>query len=107
MVGKLIYLAHTRPDIAYTVGVVSRFMHQPQTYHMTAVMRILRYFKGTSSGGIFYKKNEHLDMLAYTDADWVADRDDRKSTSNYFTLVGENFITWKSKKQKVVALSSA
>ena len=73
MVGKLIYLAHTRPDIAYAVRVVSRFMHQPQTHHMTAVMRILRYLKGTSSRGIFSKKNEHLDLLAYTYADWAGD----------------------------------
>ena len=107
IVEKLIYFAHTRPDIAYAFGIVSRFMHQPHTHHMRAVMRILRYLKGTSSKGIFYRKNGHLDLLAYTDANWAADRDDRKSTSRYFTLVGGNLITWKSKKQKVVSLSSA
>uniref|UniRef100_A0A803NB30 Reverse transcriptase Ty1/copia-type domain-containing protein n=1 Tax=Chenopodium quinoa TaxID=63459 RepID=A0A803NB30_CHEQI len=69
IVGKLIYLAHTRPDIAYAVGVVSRFMHLPQVQHMTAVMRILRYLKGTSSTGIYFDKNDHLDLIAYTDAD--------------------------------------
>ena len=93
IVGKLIYLAHTRPDIAYAVGVVSRFMHQLQTHHMTTVMRILRYLKGTSSRGIFYKKNEHLDLLAYIDTDWDGDRHDRKSTSSYFILVGGNLVT--------------
>ena len=107
IVGKLIYLAHTRPDIAYAVGVVSRFMHLPQVQHMTAVMRILRYLKGTSSTGIYFDKNDHLDLIAYTDADWAGDRDGRKSTSGYFTLVGGNLVTWRSKKQKVVALSSA
>lgn len=107
IVGKLIYLAHTRPDIAYAVGVVSRYMHLPQIQHMTAVMRILRYLKGTSSTGIYFVKNDHLDLIAYTDADWAGDRDDRKSTSGYFTLVGGNLVTWGSKKQKVVALSSA
>ena len=55
-------------------------MHQPQIRHVTVVMRILRYLKGTSSRGIFYKKNEHLDLLSYTDAYWVGDQDDRKST---------------------------
>uniref|UniRef100_A0A803KSV8 Reverse transcriptase Ty1/copia-type domain-containing protein n=1 Tax=Chenopodium quinoa TaxID=63459 RepID=A0A803KSV8_CHEQI len=69
LVGKVIYLAHTRPDIAYAVGVVSRFMHLPQIQHMTAVMRILRYLKGTSSTGIYFDKNDHLDLIAYTDAD--------------------------------------
>ena len=69
MVGKLIYLSQTRLDIAYAIGVVSRFMHQPQIHHMTVVMRILRYLKGTSSKGIRFKKNDHLDLLAYTYAD--------------------------------------
>ena len=73
MVGKLIYLAYTQPDIAYAVGVVSRFLHQPQVQHMTTVIRILMYLKGTSSRGIFYKKNEHLDLVAYIDADWAGD----------------------------------
>ena len=107
MVGKLIYLSHTLPDIAYVVRLVSRFMHQPQIHHMTVVMRILRYLKGISSRGILFKKKDHLHLLAYTDADWVKDRDDRRSTSGYFTLVGGNLVTWKSKKQEVVALSSA
>ena len=107
IVGKLIYLAHTRPDIAYAVGIVSRFMHLPQIHHMTAVMRILRYLKGTSSTGIYFRKNDSLDIIAYTDADWAGDRDERKSTSGYFTLVGGNLVTWRSKKQKAVAMSSA
>ncbi|CAO2833049.1 unnamed protein product [Amaranthus hypochondriacus] len=107
LVGKLIYLAHTRPDIAYAVGIVSRFMHRPQTQHMEAVFRILRYLKGTPGKGVLYRKNGHLRITAFTDADWVGDRDDRKSTSGYFTVIGGNLVTWRSKKQKVVALSSA
>ena len=107
LVGKLIYLAHTRPDIAYAVGVVNQFMHKPQTQHMEAVFRILRYLKGTPGRGVLYRSNGHLNPTAYTDADWAGDKDDRKSTSGYFTLVGGNLVTWRSKKQKVVALSSA
>ncbi|KAJ0444187.1 putative RNA-directed DNA polymerase [Helianthus annuus] len=107
IVGKLIYLSHTRPDIAYAVGVVSQFMHQPQEPHMEAVMRIIRYLKGTAGHGILFKSNGHLDTQVYTDADWAGDKRDRSSTSGYFTLVGGNLVTWKSKKQKVVALSSA
>ena len=83
------------------------FMHQPQIQHMTEVMRILRYLKGTSSRGILFRKNDHLDLLAYTEADWAWDQDDRKSMFGYFTLVGGNLFTWKSKKQNVVSLWSA
>ncbi|XP_057543911.1 uncharacterized mitochondrial protein AtMg00810-like [Amaranthus tricolor] len=93
LVGKLIYLSHTRPDIAYAVGVVSRFMHKPQIHHMTVVMGILRYLKKTNSRGLLFRKNDNLDLLAYTDADWAGDRDGKKSTLGYFTLVGGNLIT--------------
>ena len=78
MVGNLIYLSLTQSDHAYAVGVVSRFMHQPQIQHVSSVMRILRYLKGTSSRGILFRKNGHLDLLGYTDAYWTGDRDDRK-----------------------------
>nr|GEX41132.1 putative ribonuclease H-like domain-containing protein [Tanacetum cinerariifolium] len=107
MVGKLIYLSHTRPDIAYAVGVVSQFMHQPQKNHMKAVMRILRYLKGTTGHEVLFKPNGHLVTQLYTDADWAGDKGNRRSTSGYFTIVGGNLVTWRSKKQKVVSLSSA
>ncbi|KAD2804205.1 hypothetical protein E3N88_37582 [Mikania micrantha] len=107
LVGKLIYLSHTRPDIAYAVGVVSQFMHQPQVSHMEAVWRIIRYLKGTAGHGILFKTNGHLEIQGYTDADWAGSKDNRRSTAGYFTMVGGNLVTWRSKKQKVVALSSA
>ena len=107
IVGKLIYLSHTRPDITYAVGVVSQFMHQPQVTHMEAVWRIIRYLKGTPGHGVLFKTNGHLETQVYTDADWAGDKGNWRSTSGYFTLVGGNLVTWRSKKQKVVALSSA
>ena len=64
-------------------------------------MRIIRYLKGTCDRGIFFKKNGNLDLFAYTDADWAGDRDGRKSISGYFTFVGGNLVTWKSKKQRL------
>nr|GEY18059.1 putative reverse transcriptase, RNA-dependent DNA polymerase [Tanacetum cinerariifolium] len=67
IVGKLIYLSHTRPDIAYAVGVVSQFMHQPQISHMKAVLRIIRYLKGTPGHGVLFKANRHLETQVYTD----------------------------------------
>ena len=81
LVGKLIYLSHTRPYIVYAVSVMSRFMHRPQIQHKEAVMRLLRYLKGTCNRGILFRRNQHLDLVAYTDADSTGDRDDRRSTS--------------------------
>ena len=107
LVGKLIYLSHTRPDIAYAVSVVSQFMHCPSEDHMDAVIRILRYLKSSPGKGLMFSKNNHLNVDGYTDADWAGNISDRKSTSGYFTFVGGNLVTWRSKKQKVVALSSA
>ncbi|KAL5739715.1 hypothetical protein ACOSP7_028607 [Xanthoceras sorbifolium] len=107
LVGKLIYLSHTRPDIAYAVSVVSQFMHAPTESHMDAVLRILRYLKGAPGRGLMFSKNEHLDIEGYTDADWAGNASDRRSTSGYFTFVGGNLVTWRSKKQTVVSQSSA
>lgn len=107
LVGKLIYLSHTRPDIAYAVSVVSQFMHQPSKDHMEAVIRILRYLKSSPGKGLMFAKNNHLRVNGYTDADWAGNTIDRRSTSGYFMFVGGNLVTWRSKKQKVVALSSA
>jgi hypothetical protein len=107
LVGKLIYLSHTRPDIAYAVSVVSQFMHNPSEDHMSAVIRILHYLKSSPGKGLMFSKNAHLKIEGYTDADWAGNILDRKSTSGYFTFVGGNLVTWRSKKQKVVARSSA
>lgn len=107
LVGRLIYLSHTRPDIAYAVSVVSRFMHAPNEDHMKAVTRILHYLKSSPGKGLFFAKNGNLGVEGYTDADWAGDKSDGKSTSGYFTFVGGNLVTWRSKKQKLVALSSA
>ena len=107
LIGKLIYLSHTRPDIAYAVGVLSQFMHRPQKDHMEAALRVVRYLKGTPGRGVLFQKNGHLEIKTYTDADWASSPVDRRSPSGYFTFVGGNLVTWKSKKQKVVSLSSA
>jgi hypothetical protein len=108
LVGKLMYLAHTRPDLAYALSIVSQFMHNPCEQHMNAVMHILRYLKSAPGKGILFTKNEkHEDINVYTDADWAGALDDRRSTSGYFSFVGGNLVTWRSKKQNVVARSSA
>jgi transposase InsO family protein len=107
LVGKLIYLSHTRPDIAYAVNVVSQFMHDPKKPHMDAVERILRYLKSAPGKGLLFSNHGQLKVEGYTDADWAGSADDRKSTAGYFTFVGGNLVTWRSKKQQVVARSSA
>jgi len=107
LVGKLIYLSHTRPDIAYAVSVVSQFTHNPSEDHMDVVVRILRYLKASPRKELMFSKNSHLEISGYTDADRAGSISDRKSTSGYFMFVGGNLVTWRSKKQKVVALSSA
>lgn len=74
IVGKLIYLSHTRTDIAYDVGIISRFMHLPHNQHFEAIIKIIRYLKGTSGKGIFSKRKQLLELLAYTDADRAGER---------------------------------
>ncbi|XP_048447545.1 uncharacterized mitochondrial protein AtMg00810-like [Pyrus x bretschneideri] len=107
LVGRLIYLSHTKPDIAYAVSVVSQFMHSPSEAHMGAVERILRYLKSSPGRGIMFSKNDHYRIEGYTDVDWAGNVTNRRFTSGYFTFVGGNLVTWQSKKQKVVTLSSA
>ena len=107
IVGKLIYLSHTRLDIAYAISVVSQFMHCPSEAHMNAVTRILWYLKFSPGKGLMFRKNNHSNVDGYTDADWAGNISDMKSTSGYFPFVGGNLVTWRGKKQKVVALSSA
>jgi hypothetical protein len=107
LVGRLIYLSHTRPDIAFAVSVVSQFMHEPRSHHMDAVMRIIRYLKGSPGRGLLYTSHGNLQVECYTDADWAGSLDDRRSTSGYCTFVGGNLVTWRSKKQNVVARSTA
>jgi hypothetical protein len=106
LVGKLIYLTVTRPNISYSVSQISKFMHSPRTPHLEAINRILKYLKGTPGKGIFMKCNNSNEVCGYSDADW-AESFDRKSTTGFCTFVGGNLVTWKSKKQNVVARSSA
>ncbi|KAI5345136.1 hypothetical protein L3X38_013013 [Prunus dulcis] len=106
LVGKLIYLSHTSPDIAYVVSVVSQFMHSPSEDHMGVAMLILRYLKVTLGNGLMFCKYGLTDVEGNIDVDWASSVNDRRSTSGYFTFVGGNLVTWRSKKQKMVSRSS-
>ena len=107
LVGKLIYLSHTRPDIAFAISVISQFMHNPKNSHLQSAYRVLKYLKATPSKGILYRRNETLRLEGYIDADWAGAVLDKRSTSGYCTLLGGNLETWRSKKQTVVSRSSA
>jgi len=106
LVGSLMYLNATRPDIAYSVNLISRFMEHPKDNHVLAAKRILRYLQGTQKLGIFYKAGGHEDLISYTDSDYARDLEDRKSTSGYIFMIGGGVISWASKKQLVVSLST-
>jgi hypothetical protein len=106
IVGSLRYLVNSRPDIAFAVGYVSRFMEAPTAEHLTAVKRILRYISGTLHFGCFYQKGREAKLVGYSDSDLAGDIDTRKTTSGILFFLGNNVITWQSQKQKVVALSS-
>ncbi|KAH9292262.1 hypothetical protein KI387_042552, partial [Taxus chinensis] len=87
LVGSLMYLTHTHPDISFVVGLVSRFAHSPHSSHWQAAKRILRYLHGTSHFGLHYTRGS-TQLVGYTDSDWVGSIDDRRSTSGYlFVLV--------------------
>ncbi|XP_038900901.1 uncharacterized mitochondrial protein AtMg00810-like [Benincasa hispida] len=107
LVGKLIYLSHTRPNISYAVSVVSQFMQALYEEHMKAVERILRYLKTTPGKNLMFRRIDKRCIEAYTDSDWAGSVVDRKSTFGYCTFVWGNLVTWRSKKQEVVARSSA
>ena len=107
LVGKLIYLSHTKPNISYVVGVLSQFMHDPRVIHQQAARKVLAYLKGTIGMGLLYKQGESLGVQIYTDADYAGSIDDRRSTSGYGCLVGGNLVMWRSQKQKVVARPNA
>lgn len=106
-VGKLIYLSHTRPDIAFAVSLVSQFMHSPNEEHMQAVRRIQHYLKATPSKGILFALGANLEIQGYTDVDYGGSLVDRRSTTGSFVFLGGNLVSWRSKKQGVVSRSSA
>lgn len=107
VVGSLMYLTVTRPDLMYSVSLISRFMSSPTMSHWLTAKRILRYLKGTTDFGILYKKGEsRLSLMAFTDSDYAGDLDDRRSTSGFVFMMGSGAVSWSSKKQTVVALST-
>ncbi|XP_060181239.1 secreted RxLR effector protein 161-like [Lycium barbarum] len=106
LVGSLIYLTQTRPDISFAVGVMSRYMHNPKKHHMEAVQRMLRYVKSSIDYGLLYKKGEECKLVGYCDSDYAGDHDTRRSTAGFVFKLGDGAISWCSKRQPTVSLST-
>ncbi|KAM2209148.1 hypothetical protein ACFXTI_025049 [Malus domestica] len=87
IVVSLMYLIVTRPDMAFIVSLISRYMKRPTEMHLQAAKRALRYVKGTIGLGVFYRKKGNQELLGYSDSDYAGDQDDRKSTSGYVFLI--------------------
>ncbi|WJX72495.1 hypothetical protein P8452_56374 [Trifolium repens] len=107
MIGSLLYLTASRPDILYNVCLCARFQSDPREPHLTAVKRIFRYLKGTTNLGLLYKKSLDSKLVGFCDTDYAGDKIERKSTSGNCQFIGENLISWASKRQAIIALSTA
>lgn len=105
-IGCLRYLLHTRPDLAYSVGVLSRYMHDPRESHKAALKQVLRYLQGTLACGLVFSSKAQEGLVGYSDSSYNVDPDDGKSTTGHIFYLGGNPITWCSQKQEIVALSS-
>jgi len=107
MIGCLMYLTTTRPDILFVVSLLSHFMHGASELHLRAAKRILRYVKGTVSYGVKFEKCQSFKLYGFSDSDWAGSLDDMRSTSGYCFNLGSGVFSWCSKKQEIVAQSTA
>jgi hypothetical protein len=106
IIGSLMYLTSSRPDIAFVVYMCSRYQSKPTEKHLSEAKRIIRYIKGTIHLGIWYPKDSGFELIAFSDADHAGCLDTRKSTSGGLQFMGDKLVSWKSKKQDCTSLSS-
>jgi len=106
LVGSLMYLTTTRPDMMFVTCLISRYMSKPTELHLQVAKRALRYLRGTVNFGIHYKKGGSGELLAFTNSDYTGDMDDRKSTSGNAFLLSSCVVSWSSKKQPIMTLST-
>ncbi|XP_058215643.1 uncharacterized mitochondrial protein AtMg00810-like [Rhododendron vialii] len=107
MIGGLLYLIASRPDIAFSVGVCARSQANAKESHLATVKRVIKYINGTMGYGIWLSNDTNSNLAGFSDADWVGCADDRKSTSGGCSYIGNNLVAWFSKKQNSISLSTA
>ncbi|XP_020552467.1 uncharacterized protein LOC110012591 [Sesamum indicum] len=107
LIGRLLYLGFTRPDIYFFAQQLSQFVQEPCEEHWHAAIYLIRYLKGNPTLGLFYSANNKLNLTAFSDADWATCKRTRRSTTGYCIFMGASPISWKSKKQTTVSRSSA
>jgi len=106
MIGSILYLIASRPDIMLSVCLCARYQSNPKEYHLTVVKRIIKYLKGTTNVGLWYPKGTSLNLTGFLDFDFARCKFDRKSTSGTCHLLGSSLVSWNCKKQVCVALST-
>jgi hypothetical protein len=107
LVGKLLYLTTTRPDIAFVTQQLSQFLSTPTMTHYDTACRVVRYLKGSPGRGLFFPRSSIIQLLGFADADWANCVDTRRSTSGYCFFLGTSLISWRAKKQSTVSRSSS
>jgi len=105
LIGRLMYLTNTRPDITFSVQQLFQFLAKSTTAHYTATIRILKYIKGTLSLGLFFSSNTSAHLKAFCDSDWGTRSDSRQSVTGFSVYLGNSLISWKSKKQGTISKS--
>jgi hypothetical protein len=107
LIGKLLYLTNTRPDISFATQQLSQFLQKPTVSHYKAACRVVRYLKMNPGRGLFFPRDSDIQILGYSDADWAGCLDTRRSTSGYCFFIGNSLVSWKAKKQVTISRSSS